>query len=294
MPPCASPVLIPRGEIPSLSPSPSKTCQPTQPSNPSTLSEAATTPHGDTRRKKVAPRSNSGPQDFEFPYRLNNEWTVWYNNTARKKEGAPSFQQQMKRVFEFDSVKTFWEMYNRIDFEHMPVGATLRIFKKNIQPTWEDPRNANGGTWHLVPKLHTANKVAVYKELVLAMIAGDLGPLINGIVLSVKNQDTIISLWCESSRSKKYGKVKCIAAEILGQHCTSLVQAEGVASIETRLEWTWRAHPSAKPEESTSEQRRERRRLARETPGLQSLELQDQGRGGCGDCLGRFDTCTVQ
>jgi len=237
-------------------------------------------------------------QDFEFPYRLANEWVVWYNSAQKKsassKEFVASFQ-QMKHVFEFDSVKSFWGLYNHIDFKKMPVGANLRIFKKPIQPTWEDPRNVNGGTWHLVPRLYGGQRdpppaILVYKELLLAMIAGDLGPLINGIVLSVKSQDTIISLWCESNRSKKYNKVKSVAMQILHHYCTPLIEGSdgGGASVDTRLEWTWRAHPNARAEDPTRKKKKGQGELLREVSG--------ENRGACGECLGgqRFNACTVQ
>lgn len=38
-------------------------------------------------------------------------------------------------------------MFNNTPFATLPIRDSLHLFKKNVKPIWEDPRNVNGGCW---------------------------------------------------------------------------------------------------------------------------------------------------
>jgi translation initiation factor 4E len=237
--------------------------------------------------KKSTQGAAAGPGDWSFPYRLASEWSVWYDRPSAKKLNRSDYSGSMKNIYEFDSVKAFWGLYNHLNLDKMPIGANLRIFKKDINPTWEDPQNSQGGNWILVPRAQNRELagVAVYKELLLALIGGDLDRLVNGIVLSIKSKDTIIQLWLPNTKRSKREKVKQYAEEALKAYLPQFVDEPGG---KNRLEWTWRAHPTvtAKPK---SAEKGDGESVDTTIPGEMG------SRGSCGECLRTWHSgCAIQ
>jgi len=232
----------------------------------------------------------SDGQDFEFPYRLASEWNVWYDRPGMKKPTKEAYNNLMKQIYQFDSVKAFWGLYNHLKLEKMPAGANLRIFKSHIQPTWEDPKNKDGGNWILVPRPRETAAILVFKEILLSMIGGDLDPIVNGIVLSIKAKDIILQLWCPSNIPKKYNKVQKVAMTTLSQYCAGLVAEK--PGRPSPLEWTWRAHPTAT---STPVKKKSNAEGSEpdENMGAAEASLGEHSRGSCGECIGRWNACAV-
>ena len=54
-------------------------------------------------------------------------------------------------------------------------GATYQLFRNDVEPTWEDPSNANGGEWS-IPLERSADLDEQWKRLCLAAIGGQLTP----------------------------------------------------------------------------------------------------------------------
>jgi hypothetical protein len=68
-------------------------------------------------------------------------------------------------------VQSFWQVFNNTPFTNLPLKDSLHLFKKNVKPLWEDPRNKNGGAWTFrVPK---AQSHEFWKE-VLMMAIGEI------------------------------------------------------------------------------------------------------------------------
>jgi len=241
-------------------------------------------------------KKDESEQVFEFPYKLASEWNVWYDRPQSKKPTKEAYNNLMKQIYQFDSVKAFWGLYNHLNLEKMPTGSNLRIFKSHIQPTWEDEENRGGGNWILVPRPREHVAIPVFKELLLSMIGGELDPIVNGVVLSIKAKDTIIQLWCPRNVPAKYNKVQKLAKQTLDTYIPKLV-----TKIEGRtnpLEWSWRAHPvtAAAPAANKKKSVSEGGEDPEETMG--SAEPQSQvglpeARGSCGECIGRWNACTV-
>jgi len=171
---------------------------------------------------------------------LANKWNVWYDRPG-KKQPRGDFNTSMKHIYQFDSVKAFWGLYNHLDLREMPVGANIRIFKHDIQPTWEDPQNRQGGNWILVPKNQDGQVSQVFKELLLALIGGDLAKHVNGIVMSKKAKDVIIQIWIK--KKEKRDSVKRTVLTALEAYWKTDPDAR--KNFEKNDVWTWRAHPTA-------------------------------------------------
>ena len=190
------------------------------------------------------------------------------------------FTNAMKKIHSFDSVKGFWGLFNYLNLDKMPVGANLRFFKDGIQPTWEDPRNKNGGNLIVVTKPRELATV-VFKEILLSIIGGDLDSYVNGIVLSVKAKDIIVQVWLPDTKTRKQKKVQDVATKALSVNCKELN-----GSKVAKVEWSWRAHPTAKS--LAPLQQRRTCSLADDDPVTTSVPGGGDKRGMCGECVGTY------
>ncbi|KAM0786487.1 hypothetical protein ACM66B_001945 [Microbotryomycetes sp. NB124-2] len=75
------------------------------------------------------------------------------------------------------------------------------VFRSSIAPAWEDPANAGGGRW--VTRLRKGVADRVWEESIFALVGERIGGdddrienKINGLVLSVRKDEDILSLWC--------------------------------------------------------------------------------------------------
>ncbi|GAA5891144.1 hypothetical protein JCM5296_004907 [Sporobolomyces johnsonii] len=82
--------------------------------------------------------------------------------------------------------------------------SDYNIFRSSIAPAWEDTANVGGGRWVLRLRKGVADRV--WEEVVYALvgerIGGDderVGEKINGVVLSVRKDEDILSLWVAPS-----------------------------------------------------------------------------------------------
>ena len=83
------------------------------------------------------------------------------------------------------------------------------VFRSPIAPAWEDPANTGGGRWVLRLRKGVADRV--WEEVVFALVGERIGGdddrvenKVNGVVLSVRKDEDILSLWCApSSRAER-------------------------------------------------------------------------------------------
>lgn len=137
------------------------------------------------------------PQD-----KLQRGYTLWVmireQNMYQKKPGAGAYDQSdLQDVASFDTVQTFWMMYQHLRRPTaMPYGTTLHIFQTGIKPVWEDPALAKGSRFQLKSeKSHTSK---YWEDLLLALIGEQIGTksqMIAGLVLNLKPQFDKIGIW---------------------------------------------------------------------------------------------------
>jgi translation initiation factor 4E len=94
-------------------------------------------------------------------------------------------------------VEQFWRIYDHLkrpnDFRHT---TEYHLFKDGIFPAWEDPANQAGGKWTI--RLRHKGIASRYWEDILLAIVGeqfDVGQEICGAVISVRNNEDILSVW---------------------------------------------------------------------------------------------------
>lgn len=131
-----------------------------------------------------------------------------------------------KTITSIGSVEQLWLSLSSIKkTHHLPIGTELLVFKSGINPVWEDPLNAKGGRWvfrfnrrynlpseqsngESIKSLRQRSSL-IWERLLLKTMTGSIIPdgdyttevqdiLLNditGLVLSVRKDDDIISIW---------------------------------------------------------------------------------------------------
>ena len=132
-------------------------------------------------------------------------------------------------------VAHFWPCFNKLPtLDKESDRYSIYIMKEGIKPAWEDPMNANGGSWHFrIPKVNTQR---AWLEGVLAVIGEQFdgaladGDDICGISLNKKRDDNTLEFW-----NKKWSEA---GIESLKNRITELVSgtADAAAFYKRHIE----------------------------------------------------------
>ena len=147
----------------------------------------------------MTPRGGSVPLHL-----LNSRWALWAQKKVKKAAGA-SWYEGYVCLGRFDTVEGFWQLYSHLSRPEAVQGsADLMLFRDGIRPVWEDEANKGGGKWTLRMKMTGAS--LVWEELMLNLIGETLdgGSDICGAIISLRFQDSNISLWHRSADSEHF------------------------------------------------------------------------------------------
>ena len=154
--------------------------------------------------QEVKPLVDEIDVDKEYP--LNDAWTLCYkgNTDYTKNQTASDWLKEFKKIYTIDTIQLFWKIYNNIPvWSSTSSGTIYSIFKDNILPSWEDPKNTDG--FSLI--LYTNNKTMrdeqldeLYLNLLLFIIGNtsSFSFLINGCTFDRKYNGSKITLWLNS------------------------------------------------------------------------------------------------
>jgi len=142
------------------------------------------------------------------PLPLRHEWVFWHDRSAANTTGVDdNYEDQLKEIAQISTIQSFWKVFNNIPFQNLPLRDSYRLFKKNVRPIWEDPRNAKGGAWTFrVPK---ANSYEFWKEIQMMAIGENLqevvekGDDICGVSCSVRFNSHLIMVWNRDGDNQK-------------------------------------------------------------------------------------------
>lgn len=169
-------------------------------------SDAATVANA-TRAGAVAPASattkNGTNGDHTTKHPLRNSWSFWYRPPIPKNVSIP-YEDTVHGIASCDTAEDFWAVYRHLKYpSSLPAVSDYHLFKKGIRPIWEDEENRKGGKWVVRLKKGVADRY--WENLMLALIGdqfGEAGEEICGAVLSVRNGEDIISIWCANNEGK--------------------------------------------------------------------------------------------
>ena len=84
---------------------------------------------------------------------LNSRFAFFYlrRDRSQKETDAQGYQNAVQKIGSFDSVEGFFGIYDHLVKPHSLTSEThvtdYHLFREGISPTWEDPKNRNGGKY---------------------------------------------------------------------------------------------------------------------------------------------------
>ncbi|KAI3523221.1 hypothetical protein L1887_01279 [Cichorium endivia] len=127
---------------------------------------------------------------------LKNKFVFWYTRRTPGVRTQTSYEDNIKQIMDFSTVEGFWVCYCHLARpSSLPSPTDLHLFKQGIRPLWEDSANCNGGKW--IIRFKKAVSGRFWEDLVLALVGDqlDYSDNICGIVLSVRFNEDILSVW---------------------------------------------------------------------------------------------------
>lgn len=129
---------------------------------------------------------------------LRSGWCFWYRPSIPKNVGYIPYEDTVHGIATVNTAEEFWAVYRHLKRPSaLPLVSDYHLFKKGVRPIWEDEENKKGGKWVVRLKKGVADRY--WEDLMLALIGeqfGDAGEEVCGAVMSVRNGEDIISIWC--------------------------------------------------------------------------------------------------
>eukprot|EP01035_Chromulina_nebulosa_P018726 gene18726-24490_t len=139
------------------------------------------------------------PEDLIKQTLLNNKYSFWYHRRGHIKQNA-NYDESIIKVASCQTIEHFWKIYDHLVHPNeIKVSLDYHFFKDGIKPVWEDPNNKIGGKWMVRVKKGLSSHY--WEELLLAIIGEqfDVGQEICGAVISIRQENDIISVWNKTS-----------------------------------------------------------------------------------------------
>eukprot|EP00033_Pygsuia_biforma_P000596 GCRY01000705.1.p1 GENE.GCRY01000705.1~~GCRY01000705.1.p1 ORF type:complete len:209 (-),score=24.07 GCRY01000705.1:273-899(-) len=167
----------------------------------------------------IRARGDSISTANEDGYLLENCWTFWFEKGETS--GGSDYSEKQLKICDIRTVKGFWEVFN-----HLPIASRLaekssfHLMKTGVNPLWEDPANAEGGSY--IIRVHKSDVDYVWRELLLAVIGEQLdevpeGDTVNGITVGMRPNDCVFQLWNRNAslqRDSVFTKMESLLKEI--------------------------------------------------------------------------------
>lgn len=158
------------------------------------------------------PADDDDALDTSIKHPLHATWTMWYN-PASSRSSSKAWTNNVREIWSFSTVEDFWRLFNNlVPPSRLPCGSNYHMFKKGVQPEWEDPANTNGGKWLVIlpNKGEEAGKKfdEAWMWIVLALIGEffDDSDFISGVVISPRAKNNRIALWTTIAKNEEVVK----------------------------------------------------------------------------------------
>jgi translation initiation factor 4E len=125
--------------------------------------------------------------------------TPWHFSYMRR-GAANTYASSIKEIASFATVEHFWNVYNHLQRPgHLDPPTDLFLFRRGVQPMWEDEANAAGGRLSL--RLRKGYASRAFEDLALCAIGEqfELPDFVCGITCSVRFQDDVLSIWVRAA-----------------------------------------------------------------------------------------------
>jgi hypothetical protein len=132
---------------------------------------------------------------------LSDKWTLWAHLPHNIDWSIKSYIP----VFTFTSVEDTIAITESLP-SILVENCMLFIMREGIKPTWEDPRNRNGGCFSY--KVINKNVYKVWKDLTYVLVGGTISEKqefvnsVTGITISPKKNFCIIKIWLSDCKNQ--------------------------------------------------------------------------------------------
>jgi len=139
------------------------------------------------------------PEDIEnIKHPLGSAWTLWYYKNDR----SQSWEQNQRQVLTVDYAEDFLGLYRHTELaSRLADGSDYSLFKKGINPDWEDRRNAQGGRWIItLDRRQRADCLdGHWFEILLLLIGADMPDkevgMVNGAAVNIRKKGDKLAVW---------------------------------------------------------------------------------------------------
>ncbi|KAK8099986.1 translation initiation factor eif4e3 protein [Apiospora kogelbergensis] len=152
-------------------------------------------------------RSASGRMGPGPSHPLRHTWIFWTRPPISKANGRVDYDKTLHPMARVATLEEFWTVHRHLKRpSELPVVTDYHFFKEGVRPIWEDDENKEGGKWTLRMKKGIAD--LYWTETMMALIgdalsdgSDEMNNAINGMVLSVRNGEDILSIWTSGTDS---------------------------------------------------------------------------------------------
>jgi len=134
---------------------------------------------------------------------LANTWVFWWFRNDKSR----TWEQNQERIATVDTIEDFWQIYNYIEpASKLGPGCDYAVFKKGIQPDWEDFQNMSGGRWIINSDKTNRGDIldSHWLEIIFILIgehADEFAHMMNGAVINIRPKGDKLAVWLRDANN---------------------------------------------------------------------------------------------
>eukprot|EP00091_Calanus_sinicus_P024088 TRINITY_DN8454_c0_g1_i1.p1 TRINITY_DN8454_c0_g1~~TRINITY_DN8454_c0_g1_i1.p1 ORF type:complete len:355 (-),score=111.01 TRINITY_DN8454_c0_g1_i1:117-1181(-) len=134
---------------------------------------------------------------------LANTWVFWWFRNDKSR----TWEQNQEKIATVDTIEDFWQIYNFIEpASQLGQGCDYAVFKKGIQPDWEDFQNMSGGRWIINSDKTNRGDIldSHWLEIIFILIgehAGEFAHMMNGAVINIRPKGDKLAVWLRDAHN---------------------------------------------------------------------------------------------
>ena len=163
------------------------------------------------RESKIQERGDMTIEDFlslgisreivMMKHPLANKWVFWWFRNDKSKK----WEQNLEKIATVDTIEDFWQVHNYIEpASKLNQGCDYMVFKKGIQPDWEDFQNMAGGRWIANIDKNSDAVDNYWLEIIFILIgehAGEHAHTVNGAVIMIRAKTHKLAMWLKDANN---------------------------------------------------------------------------------------------
>lgn len=159
-------------------------------------------------------------------HELEYHWTLYVTRNKKKSSqdrSLKAWEERLKLITTFKTAEDFWHVYNNLKVPTELYGrGDYLLFREGVQPEWEDPKNAEGGSWtYRTEYPEKINEQWLHAQLALIGFSfEELMEHVCGLEMSVRSKRFRVSLWIDTTEESVALSIGNKFKEVLGTEVT--------------------------------------------------------------------------